>query len=133
MSLNYTHKIGQGCNFYVRATTIKILEKKKKSKGFQIDICPKKIHKWHIKRCSTSLIIREMQTKVMRYDFTNANQYPLGWLLSTKNQKTNKENRYFLSPSINKNVEKLKPLCIAGADVKFYSHCENQYSNTLKD
>ena len=69
----------------------------------------------HMKRCSMSLVIREMQLKTtMRHHLT-----PLRMAI-INNQQT----------SIGENVEKREPLCTVGGNSDWCSHCGKQYGNT---
>ena len=72
----------------------------------------------HMKRCSASLITREMQVKItVRYYFTL-----LGYRL-TKKQKI---------ASIGEDVKKLEPLCVAGRNIKWCSFCRKQLPQKCK-
>ena len=65
----------------------------------------------HIKRCSTSLVFREMKIKTMRDYFT-----PIRMVIIF----------YKTVTSVDKNVEKLESSCIAAGNVKWCSYCGKQ-------
>ena len=75
-----------------------------------------------MKRCSASLIIREVQIKTTR----DSNSYPVGWLLFKTKQKQK-------IASAGKNVGKLECFCIVQMQVKQCSHCGKQYDSFLKN
>ena len=69
--------------------------------------------KKHTKRCSTSLAIREVHTKPMRYHIHTENGY------SKKIQ---------ILPNVDEDVEKLKPSHIYGS-IKLYSYFAKQFGS----
>ena len=104
--------------------TANSLEKNNPTKNRQeiwIDMFSKKTHRCtnrHMKRCSTSLIIREMQIKAT-WDITS---HLLDWLLSKRQEITNS----------GKDVEKREHLCTVSGDTNWCSRYGKQYRGSSK-
>ena len=73
----------------------------------------------HMKRCSPSLIIREMLSKLQWGITSHQSEWP-----SSKNLQT---------INAGESVEKREPSCTVGGDVNWYSHYGEQYGGSLKN
>ena len=71
----------------------------------------------HMKRCSMSLIIREMQSKTTRYHFTHVR-------MANVNKSTNNNS--------GEDVEKRRSSCSVGGNADRCSHSEKQYEVSFK-
>ena len=72
-----------------------------------------------LKRCSTSLIIREMQVKTtMRYHLTMVRIAIIKYLQTIRTGE---------------GLEKREPSCTVGGNVNWYSHYGGQYGGSLKN
>ena len=82
----------------------------------------------HMKRCLTSLTIREWKSE-LHWDYTS---YPPGWHLSKNKQQKTENNTNQKMTGIGEDVEKLELLCTIDRIVKWYCNCGKQYNDSSK-
>ena len=73
----------------------------------------------NMERCSTSLIIKEIQIKTIRY-------YSTSIRMATIKKKKKKITQ------VGGDMEKLEPLCFVGRKVKWFSRCRKRYGCSSK-
>ena len=77
----------------------------------------------HMKRCPISLIIRKMQIKMRHY-------FAFISVAIIKTKRKTKPNQKIAG--VGQDLENSELLCVSGGSVKWYSSCEELYSNFLK-
>ena len=70
------------------------------------------------KRCSVSLIVIEMQVK-------------LQWGITSSSQNGHLKKKNLQTINAREGVERMKPSCTVGENVNWYSHCGDQYGDSL--